>query len=129
MKSITQEWIEKAEGDFRSAQLEMRSHKIHNYDAVCFHAQQCVEKYIKAKLIEVDIPFKKLHDLTYLLELAAPVELLWVCYEQELRLLTDYAVEFRYPSASSDHKMTQKSPKICKSFRIAARQSLGLPTE
>jgi len=129
MKPSTQEWVEKAEGDFRSAQLEMRSSKTHNYDAVCFHAQQCVEKYIKAKLIEVDIPFKKLHDLAYLLELAAPVEPLWVSYEQELRLLTDYAVEFRYPGASSDLETAKKSLKICKSFRVAARQSLGLPAE
>jgi hypothetical protein len=36
---------------------------------------------------------------TYLLDLAVKIEPLWASYEFELRLLTDYAVEFRYPGA------------------------------
>ncbi len=42
MKKIYQEWIEKAEGDFNSANREIRARKNPNYDAACFHAQQCV---------------------------------------------------------------------------------------
>src|SRR5207253_8193368 len=38
-----------------------------NYDAVCFHAQQCAEKYLKACLQEADLPFRKTHDLSELL--------------------------------------------------------------
>jgi HEPN domain-containing protein len=40
MNPLTLEWIEKAEGDFATAQRELRAHKLPNYDAVCFHAQQ-----------------------------------------------------------------------------------------
>ncbi len=32
-------------------------------DTVCFHVQQCAEKYIKAYLIYCEIDFKKSHDL------------------------------------------------------------------
>ena len=40
MKELTKEWIEKAEGDFRVASREYKTHPP-VYDAVCFHAQQC----------------------------------------------------------------------------------------
>jgi hypothetical protein len=50
MKPITQEWISKAEGDFATAQRELQAQEMPNYDAVCFHCQQCIEKYLKAYL-------------------------------------------------------------------------------
>jgi hypothetical protein len=59
MKRITREWIDKAEGDWSSAQREARARKNPNYDSACFHAQQCVEKYLKARLQEANIPFSK----------------------------------------------------------------------
>ena len=43
MKQITQEWIDKAEGDFATAQRELQVQQMPNYDAVCFHSQQCAE--------------------------------------------------------------------------------------
>ncbi len=52
MKLLTREWIDKAEGDFATASREIRVRKSPNYDAVCFHAQQCAEKYLKALLQE-----------------------------------------------------------------------------
>ena len=74
MKQLTLEWVEKAEQDWGSLHREIRARKNPNYDAACFFAQQCVEKYIKARLVETDVYFKKLHDLSYLLALVVPVE-------------------------------------------------------
>ena len=48
--SIVKEWVDKAEGDFTTASREWRARKCRNHDAVCFHAQQCIEKYLKALL-------------------------------------------------------------------------------
>jgi HEPN domain-containing protein len=127
MKLLTYEWVEKAENDWSSLNREIRVRKNPNYDAVCFFAQQCVEKYIKARLVEADIYFKKTHDLGYLLELSAQIEPLWTTYDRELRLLTDYGVEFRYPGASADLEIAKNARNVCKSFRAVARQSLGLP--
>lgn len=126
MKPLTREWVEKAENDWGSLNREIRARKNPNYDAACFFAQQCVEKYLKARLVEADIYFKKVHDLSYLLGLAADIEPLWTVYEQEFRLLTDYSVEFRYPGASADRELAQIALKMCKSFRETARKSLGL---
>ena len=126
MKLLTREWIEKAENDWGSLHREIRARKNPNYDAACFFAQQCVEKYIKARLVEANVYFKKVHDLSYLLGLVAEIEPLWMTYEREFRLLTDYAVEFRYPGASADIKLAKIALKTCKSFRETARQSLGI---
>lgn len=52
MKPTTAEWATKAEGDFATAGRELRARKTPNYDAVCFHGQQCAEKYLKAVLQE-----------------------------------------------------------------------------
>ena len=126
MKPLTREWIEKAEQDWGSLQREVRARKNPNYDAACFFSQQCVEKYIKARLVEADIYFKKVHDLAYLLGLVAEAEPLWMAYEKEFRLLTDYAVEFRYPGASAKLEDARNARNVCKSFRKTARHIFGL---
>lgn len=46
MKPMTLEWVAKAEGDFAVMEREARVRKKPNYDAMCFHAQQCAEKYL-----------------------------------------------------------------------------------
>ncbi|MGH9845716.1 MAG: HEPN domain-containing protein [Blastocatellia bacterium] len=71
------EWIEKAEGDWDEAQRAYRARKRPNYDAAGFHAQQCVEKYLKAKLNEASLIFDKTHDLAELLKQASTVEPSW----------------------------------------------------
>jgi len=50
MKQRTVEWISKAEGDWTMAQRERRAADP-VWDGICFHAQQCAEKYIKAWLM------------------------------------------------------------------------------
>ena len=57
------EWMAKAEGDFTVARREMRARKSPNYDAVCFHRQQCVEKLMKALLIQLGVTPPKTHML------------------------------------------------------------------
>jgi HEPN domain-containing protein len=55
MSEELKEWIGKAEGDYFSALREYRARRNVNYDSACFHAQQCVEKYLKAVLVELGI--------------------------------------------------------------------------
>ena len=66
MNPIVDEWISKAEGDFLTAGREIRARKSPNYDAVCFHCQQCAEKYLKAVL---QAHKKYIPKIPYLLEL------------------------------------------------------------
>jgi HEPN domain-containing protein len=67
MKPLTKEWIKKAEKDFRVAKREINNAEPPSLNAVCFHAQQCVEKYLKAVLQETEVVFQKIHDLEVLL--------------------------------------------------------------
>ncbi|MBU0512880.1 MAG: HEPN domain-containing protein [Chloroflexi bacterium] len=126
MKPLTLEWIKKAEGDYNSALREFRARKYPNYDAACFHAQQCVEKYFKARLVDAGLSFPKIHDLAHLLELLEPIEPFWMVYIEQVRSLTDYAVEFRYPGESADKETARKAVKLCEQIRGTVRQRLGL---
>ena len=94
MKQLTREWIVKAEGDFALVKREARVRASPNYDAVCFHAQQCAEKYLKARLCEARLEFPKTHDLNALLDIIIPLESRWELYRPDLVFLTDFAVSF-----------------------------------
>lgn len=125
MKHPTREWVEKAEGDFQTLQREVRARKNPNFDAACFHAQQCVEKYLKARLQEAGVPFPKSHDLKQLLVLVAPVEPLWQAFSAVLDRLNVYAVQVRYPGRAATREMARESLRIAKQIRSTVRDSLG----
>jgi HEPN domain-containing protein len=128
MKPITAEWVGKAEGDFATVEREARARKNPNYDGVCFHAQQCAEKYLKALAVELDLPFLRTHDLVILLEQLLPVYPLWEVYRGDLAYLSEFAVSFRYPGESADRESALDARRRCRIFRRAALTVLGLPT-
>ena len=72
MNELLLEWVDKAERDFATAERELRARKFINYDAVCFHAQQMAEKYLKAFLFKNGVDFPRTHNLRELLELCLP---------------------------------------------------------
>ncbi len=117
MKPITLEWIEKAEGDWATLMREYRARKNPNYDAVCFHAQQCAEKYLKARLQEASIASKKIHDLEVLLKDVLKIESTWTTLRQSCVLLTDCAVKYRYVGDSADKVEAKEAVKNCRSIR------------
>jgi HEPN domain-containing protein len=119
--------VAKAEGDWTSALRELRARKDPNYDAACFHAQQCAEKYLKARLQEETIRFGRTHDLVALLDLLLPVEPTWVALRSDLRTVTVAAVDYRYPGASADKATARQAVAVCRALRRHVRASLGLP--
>jgi HEPN domain-containing protein len=126
MLPMTQEWVDKAEGDFGVILLLLKSRKRFRYDQICFHCQQCIEKYLKARLTEGSVPFAKSHDLIFMLNLVLPREPLWAGFAQALSVVTDYAVLPRYPGNNATRAKSQKAVSICRQFRSLARQALGL---
>ena len=129
MKPITGEWVKKAEGDFASLLRETRARKNPNYDGACFHAQQCAEKYLKARLCEAGIDFVKIHDLVALLQQVLKVESMWEVYREDFAYLCAFAISFRYPGESADKATAKNALQRCRKFRLAARKSLSLPVE
>jgi HEPN domain-containing protein len=126
MKPLTREWVVKADGDFLVATQIMRRRKQRVYDAACFHCQQTVEKYFKARLIEAGLPYPKSHDLVVLLQLLLPVEPLWQSFEPALKTLTEYAVSFRYPGDNATQTEAKSALRNCRSLRAEVRRSLRL---
>ena len=102
MSALVDEWVLKAEGDYLTAARELRVRKLPNYDAVCFHSQQCVEKCIKAFLQMKNQEFPRIHDLIDLLELCLPYDGTFELQRDLLKDLTKYAVGVRYPGESAD---------------------------
>jgi len=126
MMPLTSEWVEKAENDCHSALRELRARKNPNYNGACFHAQQCAEKYLKGRLQEEGIAFRKTHFLPTLLDLLTDLEPLWEAWREELTALSAFAVNFRYPGDSADKAMAREAVSICKKVRAEVRRSLGL---
>jgi HEPN domain-containing protein len=89
-------WVEKAEHDLTAATHNLDFVHEGLADIVCFHCQQCVEKYLKGFLILHEIPFPRTHDLRVLLELACLHTALELAPEQVLPL-NRYSIEGRYP--------------------------------
>jgi len=126
MKANTKEWIEKAGADFISAGREYRARKSPNFDAACFFSQQCVEKYIKARLVEEGLRFPNTHDLEALLDLVLPVEPLWITFRNQLSDLTSYAITFRYPGESATRDMAKIAIKNATQVREHILNSIKL---
>ncbi len=115
MNGTVKEWIAKAEGDYATADRELRATESPNFDAVCFHAEQCVEKLMKALLIHLGVVPPRSHDLVALDRLLAPVCRDWSWPVEELRLLTRAALDFRYPGGAAGKEEASES------FDIATR--------
>ena len=101
MSALITEWINKGEGDRLTAIRESKVIDAPNWDAVCFHAQQAVEKYLKALLQQEEIPFSRTHDLAQLLRALLSKFSNLEALLDDLEWLTTFAVEIRYPGESA----------------------------
>ena len=94
--SIVRQWVEKAEHDLRNAEHTLTLEEDCPFDTVCFHAQQCTEKYLKALLLSQSLDFPKTHDLRVLVQLVQS-KLSLNLDMAELIKLNRYNIESRYP--------------------------------
>ena len=95
-------------------------------DTVCFHAQQCVEKYIKALLVFRATPFPKTHDIQVLRALL-PAKLRPKLHQAIADRLTDYATVFRYPFAGPDIILTEARQAVAIARRVRRELRRHLP--
>lgn len=91
-------WIEKADHDWRTAELVMEP-TTPITDVAAFHTQQAVEKYLKAFLVWKQFSFEKIHDLEELVGNCERCEPGFAILRSKVMPLSAYAVRFRYPVA------------------------------
>jgi HEPN domain-containing protein/predicted nucleotidyltransferase len=60
MRKATQIWIVQARDEFEAAGILFDNQK---YQAACYHSQQCVEKVLKALVLEKAAPVPRTHDI------------------------------------------------------------------
>lgn len=97
MNELCKNWIIKGKNDLKVASDAL---KVKNpvTDAICFHCQQSVEKFLKAYLCINNQEIPRIHDLTRLIDLCISIDKEFkYLHEIQVDLLTDYAVEIRYP--------------------------------
>jgi len=88
-------WLIKAENDVKTVQNLLDSSEVIT-DAICFHSQQAAEKYLKAYLVSKGIDPEKTHKIERLIETCLKIDPSFIDLKDAV-LLTEYAVEFRYP--------------------------------
>ena len=95
MKPITKEWLNRAKDDLTVIEEIIDNHDLTNM--VAFHAQQALEKTLKAIVEEFEIEFIKTHQLEFLLDKAKPQ----ITFEVDLttiKRLDEVYITTRYPS-------------------------------
>jgi HEPN domain-containing protein len=94
--TVCAEWVAKAENDLTNASHALKLGETCPTDTVCFHAQPCVEKYLKAILVLDGTDFPKTHDIETLVALVRSSLRPGLTSEEQARL-TEYATGARYP--------------------------------
>ncbi len=119
------QWIEKAEHDIRNAEHTLTLKKNCPFDTVCFHAQQCAEKYLKALLVYRSIDFPKTHDIRLLMQ-RVPDDVKLDLFIEEVIPLNRYTIEARYPGdwEPFDREEAETAVSIARKVRKAVRASL-----
>jgi HEPN domain-containing protein len=94
--ATVRQWILKAEHDWKIALDELATAEP-VADMVCFHLQQCCEKYLKAFLISHERPYPRTHRLEVLIHLCANLDPEFqILMEWGASRLSRYAATIRY---------------------------------
>jgi len=121
------QWVAKAENDLKGAVSALKMGRECPTDIVCFHAQQCVEKYQKALLVLNLIDFPKTHDLNALARLF-PGALLPMLTDEQRRRMTDYATVMRYPGDYEEIPLLEAQSAVRIARRVRREIRKLLPT-
>ena len=125
---VVRQWVERAEEDLEAAEILLAAPATLSFNAVCFHSQQCVEKYLKALLSFHSLDFPKIHDLGELLQLLPPDSRPTITPQEEERL-TDYAVVTRYPGDDEPVPRERAAEALAAARMVREQSRSRLPRE
>jgi HEPN domain-containing protein len=124
--AVLREWLAKADNDLKNAVHTLTLGKDCPTDTVCFHAQQCVEKYIKALLTFRATPFPKTHEIPVLRALLPPKLRPKLAKKVQDRL-THYATGLRYPGSGRDVSLAEARQAVAIARRVRKEMRRHLP--
>ncbi len=122
---VASHWVEKAENDLKNAAHTVKLKTDCPTDTVCFHVQQCVEKYLKTLLVLNGLEFTRTHQISTLLVLV-PEQVRPRLTQEEQDRLTEYAVTTRYPGDYDpiSREEALEAVKLARRFRNQVRRRL-----
>jgi HEPN domain-containing protein len=123
---VIREWLHKADNDLTNAAHTLKLGADCPTDTVCFHAQQVVEKCIKALLVFQATPFSKTHDI-HALRALLPPRLRPRLDKKFQKLLTGYATVKRYPDAQPDIPLSEARQAVAVARRVRREVRRHLP--
>lgn len=126
MNRLITEWIDLAEEDYRSLEREFRVRRSPSYSVVCFHCQQCVEKYMKAMLVSLQIEPPRTHNLVSMLDMIVPFQPLWESDRLSFQELLPYSVRARYGGIVCTRDDAKSAVQCCRHLRKLIRNTMGL---
>jgi len=120
----SQDWLRYARADLALAKIPLPEEGL--YEQLCFHAQQAVEKCLKAVLIKFRVAFPKTHSIEHLIDLL-PTEIPRNAKLIASARLTGYATVFRYPGDEEpvNEAAYHEAIQIAESILAWAEQQLG----
>jgi HEPN domain-containing protein len=124
MREITEEWVFKAEDDYRSAEALLYLAEPPIVETACFHCQQCAEKYVKAFLEEHEIDFPRNHNLMQLLDSCIRLDESFETIRRALQSLEHYAVTVRYPGLWVPFDLGKNAYEVATRVRKFVRKKL-----
>jgi HEPN domain-containing protein len=95
-RKITKQWLLYSIRDLKQAQKILTMGPEMKYGAA-FHAQQCVEKAVKAYLVNYGMRPPRIHDIEKLGQVTAEINLELAKLVKKSKRLTRFAVAYRYP--------------------------------
>jgi len=108
-----------ADRDIKAFEVLSEDPDVH-LSVACFHAQQAVEKSLKAALFAHEIEFGRTHDLVRLALLLSGRGIVVPVSDSQLRRLNPFAVTFRYDEADIESVAPEEAAKQVSSIRAWA---------
>lgn len=121
-----EEWLRKAEEDYRFAGKNLEDNEF--YPQICFHFHQASEKYLKAAMIGNGLKFRPVHDLIELLNVLKEFfpDTAWNI-ENDCNYINPFYIETRYPvhwPTNYDKKTAESTRNSAKKIRLWVRNKL-----
>jgi len=111
--------FKKAEGDVSSINALLKNKDVpedYNYESICFHATQAVEKFLKGFIVNNKTKVKKSHNLDYIQSVAESIDKNIFLIRKNCLLLNQYTADVRYNDKNRIEKHEIK--EVLKSLNV-----------